>query len=108
MRLSVLYCIITSLKEAVYLIQVEHFSKKYGDSIVVNDISFVAKDGSIAMIALMVGMIVIPLNRTFELPAFSTIIAVVSAVAAVILIVAAFTVNRAAVKKAERLLSAVD
>ena len=106
--MSVLYCIITSLKEAVYLIQVEHFSKKYGDNTVVNDISFVAKDGAITMIALMVGMIVIPLNRTFELPAFSTIVAVVSAVAAVILIVAAFAVNRAAVKKAERLLSAVD
>ena len=106
--MSVLYCIIMQIKEAVYLIQVEHFSKKYGDNTVVNDISFVAKDGSIAMIALMVGMIVIPLNRTFELPAFSTIIAVVSAVAAMILIVAAFAVNRAAVKKAERLVSAVD
>ncbi len=72
----------------------------------VNVISIIV--GAIAMIALMVGMIVIPLNRTFELPAFSTIVAVVSAVAAVILIVAAFAVNRAAVKKAERLLSAVD
>lgn len=35
------------IKEAVYLIQVEHFSKKYGGSTVVNDISFVAKDGAI-------------------------------------------------------------
>lgn len=38
---------VKNLQEVFGLIQVQHFSKKYGDNTVVNDVSFTAKDGAI-------------------------------------------------------------
>ena len=72
----------------------------------VNVVSIVI--GSVAMIALLVGMIVFQQLEAHVIVSATTIIAIVGTVMLVALAVAAFAVNRLCIKKAEKNLSAFE